>query len=75
MNIGNLQNFDSETDGDEEWEGNELVFEGECDQCQITRPCILAVDPYIEEVYPDEYENLESQTWCKSCYLKRKDDI
>lgn len=74
MNIDNLQNFYSETNGDEEWEDNELVFDGECDQCNITRPCVLAVDPFIEEVYPEEFENL-SKYWCKSCYVARKMDI
>lgn len=75
MNIGNIQNFYSETDGDEEWEDNELVFEGECDQCNITRPCTLAVDPYLDELGLIEYENLESEYWCKQCYVARKNDI
>lgn len=59
---------------DEEWDENDAgVTVCECDQCGRERPCVLAGDPFVDEILPGR-QNPESW-WCRDCFVRRKDDI
>jgi hypothetical protein len=44
-----------------------------CDHCGEVKECELKVDPFIDEVFPED-ENPASW-WCDDCYSDRKDDV
>jgi hypothetical protein len=62
-----------EQDDDDNWpiEGDARVTE--CGSCGEVRPCRWLVDPFIDEVYPEEPN--EPYEWCWSCYKARADDV
>lgn len=66
-----------------EWAGFDWDFDceiGECDHCHKTdRRVKYTVDPYIEELYPED-DNEECMTnwpswWCHDCWENRHDDV
>lgn len=48
---------------DEEFEA------GTCDSCSRFTPVFLAVDPFLEDVWPEEPNELSY--WCEDCYQER----
>ena len=72
--VGMSSDPESIPDDENEWcASDETVSEAECDNCGELKPCIFSGDPFVEEICP-EYGN-EHSWWCRSCYVRRKDDI
>lgn len=61
---------------EDEWVETDGVEFIECEQCGMEKPCIIADAPFLSEVYPDiKGSPMTEQTWCKPCWIKRKNDI
>lgn len=48
------------------------TFLGKCEQCFEIRPCRIAIDPYLSEVYR---QMTYPEPWCGTCFHRRKDQI
>ena len=45
-----------------------------CNQCGEPAT-IFGYDPYTEDIYPEDLEEIEEEWWCECCWDGRNDDI
>jgi len=59
---------------DEDWTDEDGdIRRVKCSRCGEIRPCLWRVDPFIEEVYPEE--PVAPAEWCWTCYSDRRDEV